>query len=110
MLAWFGAEDDHKVVGSFTYGAGENNPLNLTAYSGRFPGEVGSEPSGAGPSHPGNLDFSSAALGVAATAWVIWSKYPEIASALVSGRGLIKNPAVAVALDEWSGGGYSSLP
>src|ERR1035441_7386633 len=34
MLAWFSAEDDRKPAGQDTYGAGEDNPLNLTADSG----------------------------------------------------------------------------
>lgn len=110
LMAWFAAEDDHKPAGVFTYGAGENNPLNLTADSGDFPGVVGTEPSGAGLGHPGNLDFATPAQGVSATVAVIWVKYPVLAHALTSGRGLLNNPAVAAELSKWSGGGYSSLP
>ena len=110
MLAWFSAEDDSKAAGQQTYGAGENNPLNLTADSGDNVGVTGTEPSGAGPAHPGNLDFSSPDYGVAATAQVIVTKYPVISQALLDGRGLIRNPAVSGELAEWSGGGYSSLP
>jgi len=109
MIAWFTAEDDGHPAGQRAYGAGGNNPLNLTAYSGDLPGVTGTEPSGAGPGHPGNLDFDTPAHGVAATAWVIMVKYPAIARALISGRGLLDNPAVAAALLEWSGHGYSSL-
>jgi hypothetical protein len=109
MLAWFSAEDDRKAAGQDTYGAGENNPLNLTALSGDNVGVVGTEPSGAGPSHPGNLDFSSPDYGVAATAEVIVTKYPVISQALLNGNGLIKNKAVSAELSEWSGGGYSFL-
>ena len=72
MIAWFEAEDAHKAAGALTYGAGENNPLNLTEASGKFPGEVGFEPSGAGPGHPGNINFRTAELGMAASSWVIW--------------------------------------
>lgn len=109
MLAWFSAEDGNKAAGQQTYGAGENNPLNLTADSGDNVGVVGTEPSGAGPTHPGNLDFSSPDYGVAATAEVIVTKYPVISQALLDGKGLIRNPAVSGELAEWSGGGYSSL-
>jgi hypothetical protein len=109
MIAWFAAEDDGHGAGEHTYGAGENNPLNLTAVSGTFDGTTGSEPSGAGPDHPGNLDFATPAQGVAATVQVIRDKYPAIARALTSDRGLLDNPAVAGALGEWSGGGYSAL-
>lgn len=110
MLAWFSAEDDSKAAGQQTYGAGENNPLNITADSGDNVGVTGTEPSGAGPSHPGNLDFSSPDYGIAATAQVIVTKYPAINQALLTGRGLIRNPAVAAELAKWSGEGYSSLP
>ena len=110
LVAWFGAEDAHKPGGAYTYGAGENNPLNLTAVSGDFPGVTGTEPSGAGPGHPGNLDFATPAQGVTATVSVIWVKYPGLARALTSGRGLLGNPAVAADLGRWSGGGYWSLP
>lgn len=109
MLAWFSAEDDSKAAGQSTYGAGENNPLNLTADSGDNVGVVGTEPSGAGPDHPGNLDFSSPDYGVAATAEVIVTKYPVISQALLNGKGLIGNSAVSAELAEWSGGGYNSL-
>jgi len=110
MLAWFTAEDASKPAGAFTYGAGENDPLNLTAFSGDNVGVTGTEPSGAGPSHPGNLDFSSPDYGIAATAQVIVTKYPAINHALLTSRGLIRNPAVAAELAKWSGEGYSSLP
>ena len=110
FIAWFTAEDAHKAAGKFTYGAGENDPLNLTAFSGDNVGVIGTEPSGAGPTHPGNLDFRTAAYGVAATAQVIVTKYPVISQALLDGKGLIRNPAVSAELAEWSGGGYSSLP
>ena len=109
MLAWFSAEDDRKAAGQQTYGAGENNPLNLTADSGDNVGVVGTEPSGAGPAHPGNLDFSLPDYGVAATAQVIVTKYPVISQALLNGKGLIRDSAVSGELAEWSGGGYSSL-
>jgi hypothetical protein len=109
MLAWFSAEDGGKAAGQQTDGAGENNPLNLTADSGDTVGAVGTEPSGAGPAHPGNLDFSSPDYGVAATAEVIVTKYPVINQALLNGKGLTGNPAVSGELAEWSGGGYSSL-
>jgi hypothetical protein len=109
MLAWFSAEDDSRAAGRQTYGAGENNPLNITADSGDNIGVVGTEPSGAGPAHPGNLDFSSPDYGVAATAEVIVTKYPVISQALLNGKGLIGNPAVSAELAEWSGDGYSSL-
>ena len=109
MLAWFAAEDDNKPGGAFTYGAGENNPLNLTAYSASSDGVVGTEPSGAGPGHPGNLDFSTPVRGYTATAWVIKTKYPAIYQALISGRGLLGNPAVSADLSRWSGAGYGAL-
>jgi hypothetical protein len=110
MIAWFSAEDGGHPAGQHTDGAGENNPLNLTAFSGDFAGVTGAEPSGAGPGHPGNLDFATPAQGVAATVSVIRVKYPALAHALISGRGLIGNRAVAAALATWSGDGYSSLP
>jgi hypothetical protein len=109
LVAWFAAEDAGHIAGQYTYGAGENNPLNLAAVSGDTVGAAGSEPSGAGPSHPGNLDFRTPAYGVAATAEVIETRYPAIDRALTSGRGLIRNPAVSAELAEWSGNGYSSL-
>lgn len=109
FIAWFTAEDASKPAGTFTYGAGENDPLNLTAFSGDNVGVVGTEPSGAGPTHPGNLDFSSPDYGVAATAQVIVTKYPVISQALLDGKGLIGNSAVSAELAEWSGGGYSAL-
>ena len=109
MIAWFAAEDDHKPAGAFTYGAGENNPLNLTADSASYAGVVGTEPSGAGPGHPGNLDFGTPDRGVAATAWVIKTKYPAIDQALLSGRGLLRNPPVRAALSGLVGWGYSKL-
>ena len=49
MIAWFSAEDGGHPAGQHTDGAGENNPLNLTADSGEFSGVTGTEPSGAGP-------------------------------------------------------------
>jgi hypothetical protein len=109
MIAWFTAEDNRTAAGQYTYGAGENNPLNLTADSGDVVGVTGSEPSGAGPSHPGNLDFRTSDYGVAATAQVIETRYPEIDEELLYGKGLIRNSAVSAELDKWSGGGYSSL-
>ena len=109
LIAWFSAEDGGHPAGQSTYGAGENNPLNLTADSGEFSGVTGTEPSGAGPGHPGNLDFATPAQGVSATVSVIQVRYPALASALMSGRGLLDNPAVAADLARWSGGGYSSL-
>ena len=109
MIAWFAHEDDRKPAGQLTYGAGENNPLNLAATSGDTVGVTGTEPSGAGPGHPGNLDFRSPDYGVAATVQVIETRYPAIAAALTSGKGLIGNKAVAAELSEWSGGGYASL-
>jgi len=109
MIAWFAAEDDGHAAGVFTYGAGANNPLNLTVYSGETAGMTGTEPSGAGPDHPGNIDFDTPAHGVTATVRVIRDKYPVIAHALRSGRGLLSNPAVAAELSTWSGDGYSSL-
>ena len=99
MIAWFAHEDDRKPAGQLTYGAGENNPLNLAATSGDT----------VGPGHPGNLDFRSPDYGVAATVQVIETRYPAIAAALTSGKGLIGNKAVAAELSEWSGGGYASL-
>ena len=109
MLAWFMAEDNHTAAGQYTYGAGENNPLNLTADSGDVVGVTGSEPSGAGPTHPGNLNFRTPDYGIAATAEVIQTRYPSINQALLLGEGLIHNPKVASGLREWSGGGYSVL-
>lgn len=109
LIAWFTAEDDHKPAGQMTYGAGENNPLQVTADSGDNVGVVGTEPSGAGPGHPGNLDFSSPDYGVAATAEVIVTRYPVISQALLRGGGLIGNRSVSAELAQWSGDGYSSL-
>lgn len=111
MLGWFAMEDNHaKTFGQAADGAGQNNPLNVTAdsFAAMPPGVTGSEPSGAGPGHPGNLNFDTPAHGIAAAVEVVKS-YAAIYSALRSGAGLIGNPAVAANLSTWSGGGYSSI-
>lgn len=108
LVAWFAAEDNNGAQGVHADGAGQNNPLQITAMSGTFTGVTGSEPSGAGPSHPGNLNFDTPAHGVSAMAQVI-GNYPAIHAALMSGAGLIGNAAVSADLSEWSGGGYSAL-
>jgi hypothetical protein len=108
LIAWFAAEDNNGAQGVHADGAGQNNPLQITAMSGTFTGVTGSEPSGAGPGHPGNLNFDTPAHGVTAMAQVI-GNYPAIHAALMSGKGLIGNDAVSADLSEWSGGGYSSL-
>lgn len=111
LVGWFAMEDNHATsFGQHADGAGQNNPLNVTADSGTFPGVTGSEPSGAGPSHPGNLNFDTPADGIAATVQVI-SHYPVIYQALMSGLGLLGSAASSVAgnLSTWSGGGYSSI-
>jgi hypothetical protein len=108
LISWFAAEDNNGAQGVHADGAGQNNPLNITAMSGTFPGVTGSEPSGAGPGHPGNLNFDTPAHGVAATATVI-RNYSAIASALISGAGLIGNQSVSANLSTWSGNGYSAL-
>lgn len=109
MVGWFAMEDNHAVTyGQHADGAGQNNPLNVTSASGTFTGVTGSEPSGAGPGHPGNLNFDTPADGIAASVQVIKS-YAAIYSALRSGAGLIGNPAVSANLSTWSGGGYSSI-
>jgi hypothetical protein len=108
LIAWFAAEDDNQPWGHEADGAGQNNPLNVTASSGTFAGVTGSEPSGAGPGHPGNLNFGTPAQGVAAMAEVI-GNYSAIHAALMSGAGLIGNASVSANLSTWSGGGYSSL-
>jgi hypothetical protein len=110
LISWFAAEDNNGAQGVHADGAGQNNPLNVTAMSGTFPGVTGSEPSGAGPGHPGNYNFDTPAHGVAATAQVVsGGNYPDIHAALMSGAGLIGNSAVSANLSTWSGGGYSSL-
>ena len=109
LLGWFAMEDNHAVTyGQRADGAGQNNPLNVTAMSGTFAGVTGSEPSGAGPGHPGNLNFDTPAHGIAASVQVI-GNYTAIHSALMSGAGLIGNPAVSGNLSTWSGGGYTSI-
>lgn len=108
LIAWFAAEDNNGAQGVHADGAAQNNPLNVTAMSGTFTGTTGSEPSGAGPGHPGNLNFDTPAHGVAAMAQVIQG-YSAIHAALMSGAGLIGNGAVSADLSEWSGGGYSAL-
>lgn len=108
LISWFAAEDNNGAQGARADGAGQCNPLNVTAMSGTFAGTTGSEPSGAGPGHPGNLNFDTPAHGIAATVQVI-KNYPAIAAALVSGAGLIGNASVSGDLSTWSGGGYSSL-
>jgi hypothetical protein len=108
MLAWFAAEDDNQPQGHNADGVGQNNPLDVTGDSGTFTGTIGSEPSGAGPGFPGNLNFDTPVHGVAAMAQVI-RNYSAIHAALTSGKGLIGNAAVSANLSEWSGGGYSSL-
>jgi hypothetical protein len=110
LISWFAAEDNNGAQGVHADGAGQNNPLNLTNYSGTFPGVTGSEPSGAGPGHPGNYNFDTPAHGVAATAQVVsGGNYPAIHAALMSGAGLIGNSAVSANLSTWSGNGYSAL-
>jgi hypothetical protein len=109
LVAWFRAEDGDHPAGASAPGAGENDPLNITAASSTFAGVTGTEPSGAGPGHPGNLDFATPGDGIAATARVISERYPAIARALRSGRGLIGNPDVSAELAKWSGGGYDAL-
>jgi hypothetical protein len=108
LIAWFAAEDNNGAQGGRADGAGQNNPLNVTSASGTFAGVTGSEPSGAGAGHPGNLNFGTPAEGVAATVEVIGS-YSAIHAALMSGAGLIGNASVSANLSTWSGGGYSSL-
>ena len=109
LIAWFAAEDnDASTFGQGAQGVGQNNPLDVTADSGTFTGTTGSEPSGAGPSHPGNLNFDTPAHGVAAMAEVI-SNYSAIHAALMSGAGLIGNASVSANLSMWSGGGYCSV-
>ena len=108
LISWFAAEDNNGAQGVHADGAGQNNPLNVTAMSGTFPGTTGSEPSGAGPGHPGNLNFDTPAHGIAAMAAVI-ANYSAIHAALMSGAGLIGNASVSANLSTWSGGGYSSL-
>src|ERR1017187_2073625 len=108
LIAWFAAEDNNGAQGVHADGAGQNNPLNVTAMSGTFTGTTGSEPSGAGPGHPGNLNFDTPAHGVAAMAQGIRG-YSAIHAALMSGAGLIGNASVSANLSTWSGGGYSSL-
>lgn len=110
LISWFAHEDNNGAQGVHANGAGANNPLNVTASSGSFPGVVGTEPSGAGPGHPGNFDFDTPQHGVSAMASVIANgPYQAIHSALMSGAGLIGNSAVSGNLSTWSGGGYSSL-
>ena len=110
LISWFAHEDNNGAQGVHANGAGANNPLNVTASSGSFAGVVGSEPSGAGPGHPGNFDFDTPAHGVAAMASVIANgPYQAIHSALMSGAGLIGNSSVSGNLGTWSGGGYTSL-
>ena len=101
LISWFCAEDGGHPAGQSTYGAGGNNPLNLTADSGEFSGVTGTEPSGAGPGHPGNLDFDTPAEGVSATVSVIQVRYPALASALMSGRGLLN---ILLSRRIWPGG------
>jgi hypothetical protein len=108
LISWFAAEDNNGAQGVHADGAAQCNPLNITAMSGTFAGTTGSEPSGAGPGHPGNLNFDTPAHGIAATVQVI-KNYPAISVALSSGKGLINNPAVSANLSTWSGGGYSVL-
>jgi hypothetical protein len=108
LISWFAHEDNNGAWGAPADGAGQNNPLNVTSYSGSFPGVTGSEPSGAGPGHPGNYNFDTPAHGVSAMTTVI-KNYGAIHGALMSGVGLIGNPAVSANLSTWSGGGYSSL-
>lgn len=108
LIAWFAAEDDNQPWGHEADGAGQNNPLNLTTMSGTFAGDIGGEPSGAGPGHPDNINFDTPAHGVAATVQVI-GNYSAIHAALMSGAGLIGNASVSANLSTWSGGGYSSL-
>ncbi len=108
LVGWFAMEDNHaKTFGQPADGAGQNNPLNVTAMSGSFAGVTGSEPSGV-PGHPGNLNFDTPAHGIAATVQVI-KNYTAIAAALASGAGLIGNAAVSSNLSTWSGAGYSSI-
>jgi hypothetical protein len=108
MIAWFSAESAGASQGGEATGVGENNPLDVTGDVSGVTGSTGSEPSGAGAGHPGNLNFPTPAAGIAATV-VALEQYPDILSALQSGAGLIGNTSVSSELSTWSGGGYSSL-
>ena len=99
LIAWFAAEDNNGAQGVHADGAAQNNPLNITADSGTFTGTTGSEPSGAGAGHPGNLNFDTPAHGVAAMAEVI-QNYPAIHAALMSGTGLIGRADLAQRPDQ----------
>ena len=49
LIAWFTSEDDNQPWGHEADGAGQNNPLNVTADSGSFAGTTGSDYLALGP-------------------------------------------------------------
>ena len=106
LVGWFQKEDNGGQEGARADGIGENNPLSITAFTRGITGSSGSVTSGAGG--PDNLTFPTVAAGVNAIREAL-AAYPLIRKALVSGAGLIGNPAVASELSLWSGGGYSSV-
>lgn len=106
LVGWFQKEDNAGVEGARADGIGENNPLSITAYTPGITGSSGSVTSGAGG--PNNLTFPTVAAGVNAIREAL-AHYPAIRNALVSGPGLIGNPAVTSELSRWSGGGYNSV-
>ena len=106
LVGWFQQEDNAGPEGARADGIGENNPLSITAFTRGITGSSGSVTSGAGG--PDNLTFPTVAAGVNAIREAL-AAYPVIREALVSGAGLIGNPAVTSELSLWSGGGYSSV-
>lgn len=76
-----------------------HNPLNTTLTSSGVIGSVNSV---------GVKVYDNWTDGNSATVQTL-SGYPNILSALSSGKGLCGNPSVASELSTWSGGGYSSV-
>ena len=106
LVGWFQKEDNAGPEGARADGIGENNPLSITAFTPGITGSNGSVTSGAGG--PDNLTFPTVAAGVNAIREAL-AHYPDIRNALVSGAGLIGNPAVTSELSRWSGGGYNAV-
>jgi hypothetical protein len=106
LVGWFQKEDNAGPEGARADGIGQNNPLSITAFTRGITGSSGSVTSGAGG--PDNLTFPTVAAGVNAIREAL-AFYPVIRNALVSGAGLIGNPAVTPELSLWSGGGYNSV-
>lgn len=78
---------------------GMYNPLNTTL----------GQPGATNFNSVGVKNYNSPAQGVTATVQTLLGGYPNIVSALKSGKGLCGNSSTAGEFSKWSGGGYSSV-